>query len=87
MLTERPSVGLVRARVLQPLGADPNIAEVRGIVSAPEDEAAVIEALLEQLDRRAGEWDWLVLGGIRQASDAYSIVGRRSGVEWGAGRV
>ncbi len=83
MLTERPAIGPLRARMLQFLGADPNVTEVRGIVCAPEDEAAVTDALLEHLERHGREWDWLLMGGVRQASDAFRVVGQRAHVEWG----
>lgn len=83
MLTERPAVGPLRARMLQFLGADPNVTEVRGIVCAPEDEAAVTDALLGFLEAKGREWDWLFMGGVRQASDAFRLVGQRVHVEWG----
>ncbi len=83
MLTERPAIGPLRARMLQFLGADPNVTEVRGVVCAPADQPAVVEALLHHLEGRSHEWDWLFVGGIRQASDAYRVLNERQGVKWG----
>jgi CelD/BcsL family acetyltransferase involved in cellulose biosynthesis len=83
MLTERPAIGPVRARMLQFLGADPNVTEVRGVVCTPQDQPAVIEALLHHLELHSKEWDWLFIGGILQAGDAYRIVNERQGVKWG----
>jgi CelD/BcsL family acetyltransferase involved in cellulose biosynthesis len=83
MLTERPAIGPLRARMLQFLGADPNVTEVRGIVSTPADQPAATEALLQHLEERATEWDWLFVGGILQTGDAYRIVNERQGVKWG----
>ena len=83
MLTERPAVGPLRARMLQFLGADPNVTEVRGIVCAPADQPAAMAALLGHLAARATEWDWLFLGGIFQEGDAFRIVDHEEGVKWG----
>jgi CelD/BcsL family acetyltransferase involved in cellulose biosynthesis len=83
MLTERPAVGPLRARMLQFLGADPNVTEVRGLICAPADESAATDALLEYLERHGRDWDWLFFGGIRQAGDAFRVVGQRVGIEWG----
>lgn len=83
MLTERPAVGPVRARMLQFLGADPNVTEVRGVVCSPDDQPEVIAALLEHLEARSSEWDWLFLGGILQAGRAFDILDQRSDVKWG----
>ena len=43
-LTERPSVGPLRARALAFLGSDKNITELRGLVCAPEHEGAAARA-------------------------------------------
>lgn len=82
MLTERPSLGPLRVRILQPFGADPNVTEIRGVICAPADEGVVYEALLDHLNARGGEWDWLMLGGIRRNALAAEVVGRQPGVEW-----
>jgi CelD/BcsL family acetyltransferase involved in cellulose biosynthesis len=59
MLTERPSTGPVRARYLQFLGADPNITEIRTMLSLPELEYACGKALYEYLGQFADTWDWI----------------------------
>ena len=83
MLTERPAVGPLRARMLQFLGADPNVTEIRGVVCAPEDQPDVVEALMGHIESHATEWDWLFVGGILQAGDAYRVLNERQGVKWG----
>ncbi len=64
MLTERPSVGPLRARCLQFVGADPNITEVRGLLSEPENEAACYAALRRDLARSQGDVDWIRWSGV-----------------------
>ncbi len=83
MLTERPAVGPLRARMLQFLGADPNVTEIRGVVCSAEDQPAVVEALLNHIEAHSTGWDWLFIGGILQAGDAYRVINERQGVKWG----
>ena len=49
MLTQRPGAGPVRVRLLQFMGADPNITEVRGALCDPSHEAACYEAVLADI--------------------------------------
>lgn len=64
MRTERPGSGPVRARVLQFLGADPNVTELRGLICAPEWEAPAYAALTRHLRAHASEWDWILWSGM-----------------------
>jgi CelD/BcsL family acetyltransferase involved in cellulose biosynthesis len=65
MLTSIPAKGPLRLGELQFIGADANMTEVRGVVCAPEDHAAVIAALGHEVMRRAGEWDGVRWSGLR----------------------
>ena len=47
MVTSRRVLGLPLLRVLQPIGTDPNITEVRSILVAPHDEADAVAAMVE----------------------------------------
>lgn len=51
VLTRRPGVGSLAVRVLQFVGADPNMTELRGLVCRAEDEPAVLRALQRYLLR------------------------------------
>ncbi|HYQ03521.1 MAG TPA: GNAT family N-acetyltransferase [Polyangiaceae bacterium] len=64
MRTRRPGFGPLRLRQLQPFGADPNITEIRGIASAPEDAGDILRALLDHLRSCASEWDFVELTGV-----------------------
>jgi CelD/BcsL family acetyltransferase involved in cellulose biosynthesis len=66
VVTHRPSMGPFQVRVLQFLGLDPNITELRGLVCRPEDDGAVFDALYRHFVSRDGDWDWLRWGGVRQ---------------------
>jgi len=65
MLTRRPSLGPIQARVLQFFGSDPNVTEIRGPACRPQDQAAVMQALSRHLSKHDGEQDWLHWSGIR----------------------
>jgi CelD/BcsL family acetyltransferase involved in cellulose biosynthesis len=65
MLTHRPSVGPVRARVLQCFGTDVNVTELRGLVCRPEDQLDVQLALSHHFARVPASWDWIDWGAFR----------------------
>jgi CelD/BcsL family acetyltransferase involved in cellulose biosynthesis len=65
MLTRRPSMGPVKARVLQCFGADVNVTEIRGLICRPEDQGAALSALMGHFARCAGDWDWIDWGSVR----------------------
>src|SRR5450755_2586048 len=71
MLTERPATGPLRSRSLAFFGSDKNVTELRGLICAPEHEAAAVRALLAHLVKRSDEWDWFVWNGVRANSEAY----------------
>ncbi len=65
MLTERRIAGVAVARTLHFIGADPNITEVRGMLVAKEDEARMVAALYDEIDRRR-EHDRLIWSGLAE---------------------
>lgn len=82
MITERPGLGPMRGRLLQFLGADPYVTEIRGPCCRRADEGPFMEAILAHLERRAGEWDWVRFGGIVENGPAHQALGMRPRVEW-----
>jgi CelD/BcsL family acetyltransferase involved in cellulose biosynthesis len=65
ILTEHPGLGPIRIRVLQFLGPDWNITELRGILCHPDHEGSVVATLARNL--AVGEdFDWIQWGGLRQ---------------------
>jgi CelD/BcsL family acetyltransferase involved in cellulose biosynthesis len=66
ILTHRPSVGPLRFRYLQFIGADPHITEIRGMLCQPGREAESLSALQRALASRAEEWDWIAWDGLRE---------------------
>ncbi len=79
--TERPATGPLRVRVLQPIGSDPNVTEIRGTLCRPGSEEAVTRALVSQLRREYEAWDWLKLGGLVQGSPAHLAITQSLAVE------
>ena len=65
ILTEHPGVGPFRIRVLQFLGPDWNITELRGILCHSDYEGRVVAALAESF-AGGGDFDWIQWGGLRQ---------------------
>ena len=55
MITERPSKGPVRIRILQFFGTDPNITELRGPLCDPDHESDAHRALREHVSRQRQE--------------------------------
>lgn len=82
LLTERPATGPLRVRMLTFFGVDKNITELRGLICAPANEAAAVEALLAHLSARADEWDWLVWDGVRQGGLAHRMLSGLRDFDW-----
>jgi CelD/BcsL family acetyltransferase involved in cellulose biosynthesis len=80
MLTERPAVGFLRARSLQFFGADPNMTELKGVICTAADAERVHRALLQHLEERDSEWDWLEWSGLND--DCSHLVAHRTDVQW-----
>ncbi len=86
MLTERPSVGPLRIRMLQFTGADPNLTEVRGVICRPADERDVFRTLLGALRRESDRWDLLQWSGLRAGGEGEALVLAERGAEPGLER-
>ncbi len=84
MLTERPSVGPIRARCLQFIGADPNITEIRGALCEPSLERECYAATHAELVRLLPGLDWVCWTGIDDRHGAPEAL-RTADVEWGDG--
>jgi CelD/BcsL family acetyltransferase involved in cellulose biosynthesis len=82
MLTERPGNGPLRCRSISFFGSDKNVTEVRGLICAPEHEAAAVRALLAHLAQRRNEWDWFVWSGVRANSEAHALLNETNDFEW-----
>jgi CelD/BcsL family acetyltransferase involved in cellulose biosynthesis len=65
MISHRPAVSQLRARVLQFFGADANVTEIRGLTCRPRDQEEVTTALNAEFRARAKQWDWLCWSGLR----------------------
>jgi len=74
VLTVYGALGVVAARLLQPMGADPNLTEVRGILVAPDDEAAAVAALRDAIASLEPAPDWIRFAGVRRDGDAYRVL-------------
>lgn len=68
VLTRRPSLDAIGVRVLDFMGSDRNVTELRGVLSEPSQEEEVHRALLAHLTECAREWDCVCWRGIRVGS-------------------
>jgi CelD/BcsL family acetyltransferase involved in cellulose biosynthesis len=75
MRTERPARGPLRSREIRLLGADANITEIRRILVAPQNEAAVLAACSRYWLERPREWDWLRVAAVGADGEIRGIVG------------
>jgi CelD/BcsL family acetyltransferase involved in cellulose biosynthesis len=75
ILTQRPSVGPLRARCLHFIGSDPNMTEVRGALCEPGLEAACFAAIYGDLLGSKREFDWLHWSGIDEGGGARESLG------------
>jgi CelD/BcsL family acetyltransferase involved in cellulose biosynthesis len=84
MITTRPAVGPIRVRQLQFFGADPNITELRGVLSLSDWSGDVHRALLHHVLETAAEWDSVRLSGIPRDPAILALVERVFPlVQWG----
>ncbi len=74
MVTHLPGVGPARIRLLQFLGADPSLTEIRGVVCHANRQDEVINALGEFLLEKKDRWDIFWWTGIRRESAAYDAL-------------
>jgi len=71
MRTFIPGVGLPVLRMVQFLGADPALTEIRGVICRPEDQAPVVEALIEHFLEWRSEWEIFRWDGLRLPAAAF----------------
>ena len=65
MITHKPALGPLRLRLLQFIGADPSMTEVRGLVCRIENQDEVIRSLIEYFTAYSNEWDLFLWRGLR----------------------
>lgn len=83
MRTERPAIGPLRTRALQPLGADPYITEQPAPVLDPSCEADAGRAVARDL-LGDPEWDWIGWQGLRPGSGFASGIEGEMALRWEA---
>jgi CelD/BcsL family acetyltransferase involved in cellulose biosynthesis len=81
MRTLRPGVGPA-VRVVQFMGADVNLTEVRAIAASPQHEGAAVRAVLDHLRARPTEWDWLLWSACRADGPTAQVLAGEPGMEW-----
>jgi CelD/BcsL family acetyltransferase involved in cellulose biosynthesis len=74
IVTQRPGVGPFAFRALDFIGPDPNLTEMRGLISHPEHEAQVFRALRRYFHEHQPEWQWIHWRGIPAGSEADEIL-------------
>src|SRR5208283_1067494 len=74
MRTCFPGVGPPMLRKLQFFGVDAALTEIRGVICRPEDQAAVVDVLVEYFLARRGDWDVFRWAGLRHPVDLYSAL-------------
>jgi CelD/BcsL family acetyltransferase involved in cellulose biosynthesis len=74
MLTRRLGPRPLGVRVIEFIGADHNVTEIRGVVCDPLHEAATYEALRSHLDGSARRWDWIHWRGLTAGGEAHRII-------------
>lgn len=84
VLTTRLQVSPFPLRQLHFLGADPNVTEVRGVVTTPERRPAIYHALLGAVLTDAASWDWLVLSGLPAGLTDAGLPLDGARIEWSA---
>ena len=72
MRTSAPGIGPPMLHMVQFFGADAALTEIRGPICRPEDQAPVVEALVEHFLAHPSEWDVFRWAGLRHPLDAYS---------------
>ena len=65
MLTHKPGRGLLRLRLLQFIGADLSLTEVRGLICRIEHQDTAVRALIGHFAKHCNEWDLFLWRGFR----------------------
>jgi CelD/BcsL family acetyltransferase involved in cellulose biosynthesis len=82
MLTSRLARGPLRLRFLQPVGADPNITELKGALLAPAREPGLAEALVAAAVCERRGHHWVQWSGVEAGSALEAALGDRPRVQW-----
>ena len=80
MSTKRPGLGPLAVTALDFIGPDPNLTELRGVVSHPELETEVHHALRQHLHEVSG-WHWIHWRGLRVGSATEKVLSALPGVQ------
>jgi CelD/BcsL family acetyltransferase involved in cellulose biosynthesis len=75
MVTDIPCLGLLSPRKLQLFGADANVTEIPRVVCAPDDEFAVVSALVQHLKSHSTDWDFVSWRGLSDTEPVRNLVG------------
>jgi CelD/BcsL family acetyltransferase involved in cellulose biosynthesis len=70
MVTRRPAFGPLQLRILQFIGSDPSITEIRGVICRLDNQDAVVRALLEYFSLLKSELDVFLWRGVRNVGIA-----------------
>jgi len=65
MVTRRPAFPPFQIRILQFVGADPSITEIRGVICKPENQDMVVRSLTEYFSRHQSDFDIFLWNGVR----------------------
>jgi CelD/BcsL family acetyltransferase involved in cellulose biosynthesis len=78
--TCRPAFGPLKLRILQFIGADPSITELRGLICRTQDQDAVVHCLVEHFSSIPNEWDLLLWRGFRESALSPGLQKRLGGL-------
>jgi len=76
MVTHKPAFGPFQFRVLQFMGTDASITEIRGVICRLQDQDAVIRALLQYFSLHQSKFDLLVWHGVRKIGRMSDTLGQ-----------
>ena len=71
MLTANPGIGAPLVRIIQFIGADPSLTEVRGLICRERDQQRVVVALMKYFLADRTRWDVIRWGGLRTPLSAF----------------
>jgi CelD/BcsL family acetyltransferase involved in cellulose biosynthesis len=81
ILTRKPRFAPVRARIIQFIGADPCITEIRGLICQPQHQQTAIASLLEYLQVHHRDWDLFLWRGIRDCCAYHNLLAKMDGLQ------
>lgn len=82
MSSRRPGVGPLAVRAIDFIGPDPNLTELRGVVSHPAMEAQIYRALRHHFHHQSKrEWHWIHWRGLRVGGEAEKLLSAMPGIQ------